>query len=251
MSIRPIYRILRALACLMLGGLLPVMASAEPPLRVIVIGSSPPMSYEDGSGKLVGFNIELAEALCQTMNVRCEMQKAAIGKVIDMLAAGEADFAAVSFLITPERQQKVLFSKPYYRSLSIWLARPETRPGAPGITVAAVRGSAQARHVEIEGWKGLFVEHHRDLPPLLAAGTADAAIVPMPTALQLIQEKELQAREIGPSILPAPSLGGDVAFSINPQRADLRPRIDAAIDAVKNDGRFDRINTKYLPFRLQ
>jgi len=46
-------------------------------------------------------------------------------------------------------------------------------------------------------------------------------------------------------------LSGDVAFSISPQRPDLQARIDAAIDAVKSDGRFDRINTKYLPFRLQ
>ena len=51
--------------------------------------------------------------------------------------------------------------------------------------------------------------------------------------------------------MPAPQLSGDVAFSISPQRPDLQARIDAAIDAVKSDGRFDRINTKYLPFRLQ
>ena len=33
--------------------------------------------------------------------------------------------------------------------------------------------------------------------------------------------------------------------------AYLQPRLDAAIDRIKRDGRFDRINTKYLPFRLQ
>lgn len=223
----------------------------ERPLRVAVIGNSPPMSYEDERGRLVGFNIEMAEALCQTMRVRCKLQQVSIGNVIDALVAGEADFAAVSLLVTPERQQKVIFSKPYYRSQSIWLAQATNRPGTPGITVGAVRGSAQARHVEAEGWKSLFVEHHRELPALLAAGTVDAVLVPMPTALQLLQDKALQGRNIGPGVLPAPQLSGDVAFSISPQRPDLQARIDAAIDAVKSDGRFDRINTKYLPFRLQ
>jgi ABC-type amino acid transport substrate-binding protein len=66
-----------------------------------------------------------------------------------------------------------------------------------------------------------------------------------------MKENILLDRNIGPSILPAPQLGGDVAFSISPQRPELQKRIDAAIDAVKSDGRFDRINTKYLPFRLQ
>ena len=223
----------------------------ERPLRVAVIGNSPPMSYEDERGRLVGFNIEMAEALCQTMRVRCKLQQVSIGNVIDALVAGEADFAAVSLLVTPERQQKVLFSKPYYRSQSIWLAQATNRPGTPGIMVGAVRGSAQARHVEAEGWKSLFVEHHRELPALLAAGTVDAVLVPMSTALQLLQDKALQGRNIGPGVLPAPQLSGDVAFSISPQRPDLQARIDAAIDAVKSDGRFDRINTKYLPFRLQ
>ena len=65
----------------------------ERPLRVAVIGNSPPMSYEDERGRLVGFNIEMAEALCQTMRVRCKLQQVSIGNVIDALVVGEADFA--------------------------------------------------------------------------------------------------------------------------------------------------------------
>jgi ABC-type amino acid transport substrate-binding protein len=223
----------------------------ERPLRVAVIDNSPPMSYENANGQLVGFNIELAEALCESMRARCTLKRMPIGDVVDSVAGGEVDFAAVSLLVTPERQRRVIFSKPYYRSMSVWLARPGLAPGSAGTTVAAVRGSAQARHIETQGWKSLFVEHHRELPALLASGGADAAIVPMPTSLQLMQDRQLQEAHIKPTILPDPLLGGDVAFSISPQRADLRARIDAAIDQVKNDGRFDRINTKYLPFRLQ
>ena len=209
------------------------------------------MSYEDEQGRLVGFNIEMAEALCQTMRVRCKLQQVSIGNVIDVFVAGEADFAAVSLLVTPERQQKVLFSKPYYRSQSIWLRTGDEPARHPRHHGRRSTRLGQARHVEAEGWKSLFVEHHRELPALLAAGTVDAVLVPMPTALQLLRDKALQGRNIGPSVLPAPQLSGDVAFSISPQRPDLQARIDAAIDAVKSDGRFDRINTKYLPFRLQ
>lgn len=229
----------------------PMAVGDEGPLRVAVIGNSPPMSYEDANGQLTGFNIELAEALCESMRARCALKRMPIGDVVDAVANGEVDFAAVSLLVTPERQRRVLFSKPYYRSMSIWLAKPGVAPGASGALVAAVRGSAQARHVEAQGWRGLFVEHHRELPTLLADGTTDAAIVPMPTSLQLMLDKRLLDAQIKPTILPDPALGGDVAFSISPQRPELRARIDAAIDQVKNDGRFDRINTKYLPFRLQ
>jgi len=245
-------RLLHRLACaLPLAISVSFAAADERPLRVAVIGNSPPMSYENASGQLVGFNIELAEALCESMRLRCELKRLPIGDVVDAVAGGEVDFAAVSLLVTPERQRRVLFSKPYYRSMSIWLARPGLAPGAAGATVAAVRGSAQARHIETQGWKSLFVEHHRELPAQLASGAADAAIVPMPTSLQLMQDRQLQEAQIKPTILPDPLLGGDVAFSISPQRKDLPARLDAALDQLKSDGRFDRINSKYLPFKLQ
>nr|WP_299159334.1 transporter substrate-binding domain-containing protein [Accumulibacter sp.] len=46
-------------------------------------------------------------------------------------------------------------------------------------------------------------------------------------------------------------MSGDVGFSIDPRNPQLRDHINAAFDQIKRDGRFDRLNTEYLPFRLQ
>lgn len=225
--------------------------ASEEIYRVAVIGNSPPMSYAGEDGKLTGFNVAMAHALCETMKVRCELQAVPLGKVVDSVAAGDFDFAAVSLLATPERRAKVLFSKPYYRSISIWLAPPPLTPGSADATVAVVRGSAQARHVETQGWKMLPVISHTELPALLVAGKANAIVVPMPTAVNLLGKESLKSLGIKPTILSDPLLTGDVCISIDPQQPALKERIDAAIDAVKRDGRYDRINTQFLPFRLQ
>lgn len=248
------HRIARTIQCglaamlLLAGG---TTLAAEASYRVAVIGNSPPMSYVDEQGKLNGFNVAMAHALCEAMNARCELQAVPLDKVVDMVAAGDIDFAVVSLLVTPERQQKVLFSKPYYHSMSIWLAKPATAPGKSGASVAVVRGSAQARYAEAQGWKVIAVTTHTELPALLASGTADAAVVPMPTALGMMQEKSLQALGLKPTVLADPLLAGDVSISVDPRRPKLKEQIDAAIDQVKRDGRYDRINTQFLPFRLQ
>lgn len=223
----------------------------ERPVRVAILDNVPPLSYLGTDGKPAGFAVELANALCDAMKVRCTLHAVPLAEAIDALAADHYDFASINLLATAERRKKVLFSKPFYRSVSIWLAKSPLKPDSPELTVAAVRGSAQAAHIAAQGWKSLSVASHHDIPNAIASGDADAALVPMATATILLADKRVQAQALRPTIMTDPALGGDVCLSVNPRRADLRDRLDAAIDTVKNDGRFDRINSKYLPFRLQ
>ena len=225
-------------------------AVAEP-LRVAIIGNVAPLSYVDDKGKPSGFAVELANAICDTIGAECSYHVVPLDRVIDALASHEYDFASVNLLVTPERQRKVIFSKAFYRSVSVWLARPSVTPGSKGITVGAVGGSAQARYVELQGWKLHPVGTHLDLPAALSSGKVDAALIPMASSVLLMQHESTSRLGLQTIVISDPSVSGDVALSIAPQRADLRPRIDAAIDRIKADGRFDRINSKYLPFRLQ
>ncbi len=225
--------------------------AAEVPLRVAIIDNIPPLSYTDATGRHAGFAVDLAHALCDAIRERCVTQVVKLDDAIDALAANQFDFASINLLATPERRRKVLFSKPFYRSVSVWIARPGVHPGAAGVRVTAVRGSAQARFVEAQGWTPVFVDTHFEMQPLLEQGKADAAIAPMLTSVLLLQDARIQKLGLQSSIMNEDAITGDVVLSINPRRADLQSRIDAAIDQIKADGRFDRINTKYLPFRLQ
>lgn len=220
-------------------------------LRVAVLSASPPVSYIDGNGKLAGFNIDIAHALCEAMEVRCELHVSTLDKVIDAVAAGEYDIAVVSLLATPERRRKVLFSKPYYRSTSVWFAPAKTAPETPGVRVAAVRGSAQAAYAQARGWSVVPMHSHDEMSQALASGAADAALVPMLTALALRQHPAVAGLGLTTTVLADAALSGDVCISIAPRYPALRTRVDAAIDRIKRDGRYDRINTQHLPFKLQ
>lgn len=228
----------------------PVQAD-EPVLRVAILTNSPPMSYTDDAGNPAGFNVGVARALCATMKVRCELTVVELSRVVDAVAAGEFDFSAVSLLPTPARQAKVLFSKPYYRSNSIWFARPGVEPGAATARVATVAGSAQYRYAKAQGWNVSTVHDHAEFPALLAEGRVDAVLIPMVTSLTLRQHPAIQPLGLETTVVQAPELGGDVCYSVDPRNPELRERINMAFDQIKRDGRFDRLNTEHLPFRLQ
>lgn len=225
--------------------------AAEDVLRVAVLSNSPPMSYTDSAGQPAGFNVGVANALCEAMEVRCDLQVVSLQQVIPGLVAGEFDFSAVSLLNTPDRRAKVLFSQPYYRSNSIWFARPGVAPGAAAARVAAVVGSAQLRYALAQGWQTTAVSHHSEFPALLASGKVNAVLIPMATALTLRQEPLIQSLGLQTKVMPQNELSGDVCFAINPAKHELRDRINHAFERIKRDGRFDRLNTEHLPFRLQ
>jgi ABC-type amino acid transport substrate-binding protein len=240
------------ICCLMLPlCLLADRAWAEPStLRVAVLENSPPMSYRDASGKLTGFSAEIIRAVCEEMNARCEFQVSTLDRVIESLVQDEIDIAAVSLLDTPERRSKILFAKPYFRSISLWFASPGILPGHPNIRVAAVKGSAQERYAVQQNWLIVGVPTNGQLLEPLLAGVAQAAIMPMSTAFNLQKDKSFQQLKLESTVLQVPELSGYASFGVNPRKLELKQSIDNALERIKRNGVYDRINTQFLPFRI-
>jgi ABC-type amino acid transport substrate-binding protein len=225
-------------------------AAGEVPLRVVVLADAPPLSFRDQNGQLTGFNVEIVRALCREMQTRCVFEVTTQATVVDTVAQGKADIAGVGLQETPERQSRLIFAKPHYRSISLWLARRGVLPGQPGLRVAVVGGSAQEDYAHQQGWTTLAVAAHGELGVPLLDGRAQAAMMPMTSALNLQKSDSFRRLDLVPTVMHGPALGGDVAFGISPRRPALKEEIDAALDRIKRNGTYDRINSRFLPFRV-
>lgn len=242
---------IRLLALFVIGSLVAATAAAtDQALRVAVLENAPPMAFRDGNGKLTGFSVEIMRALCDEMRVSCAYQATTLDSVIDELAAGDIDIAAVSLLETPERRARILFAKPYFRSISLWFARPNVIPGQAGVRVAVLRGSAQERFVRQRGWELVGVRTNGELIEPLKAGIAQAAVIPMSTGLGLMQRPDFRELGLVSSVMNEAELGGEAAFGISPRRPALKEQIDGALERIKRNGTYDRINSQFMPFRI-
>lgn len=243
---------LGGVGCLVLAWLatFPV-AAQEHTYRVAVIENSPPLSYRDDKGELTGFNVEISREICATLRSRCTLVPVNIDTLIDIVAKGDADFAVAGMVASPERRGRVLFSKPYFQSFSVFLARSGMEPGQAGAKVAVIKGSAQAAFVEKSGWSAVTVSTQAELAPVLRSGAAQASILPMASAVALIREPSVASLQLKSRVLHDPLLSGTLHMPIHPGRPDLVPAIDAAIDVLKRDGRYDQINSRFIPFRMQ
>jgi len=226
-------------------------AAAEPAaLKVAVLEDAPPLAYRDATGQLTGFSIAVMQALCAEINARCDFQVTSFEHLVDDLASGHFDVAAVGLLNTPERREKMLFTRPVYRSQTLFFAKPGVRPGQPEIRVSTFKGSVQESYIRQQGWKSVGAQSADDMVEQLTAGVAQACIVPLMSSLSLRKNRAFLALGLEPVILPAPGFDNAASFGIALQRADLKPRLDKALDKIKVNGIYDRINSKFLPFRV-
>ena len=242
---------LQAVALILLAGVAIVChAAGDKAVRVALLENSPPMAYRNSNGELTGFTVTMMRALCEEMRLTCAYQVTTLERVLDEVAAGEVDIGAVSLLETPERRARVIFAKPYFRSISLWFAKNGVLPGQAGLRVAVVRGSAQERFARGKGWEMVPVKTNGDLAEPLAAGIAQAAIIPMSTGLGLMNRPDFRQLGLSSTVMNEAELGGDVSFIISPRSPELKEQMDAALDRIKRNGTYDRINSQFLPFRV-
>lgn len=227
-----------------------VLAADDPALRVLVLENAPPMSFRDKFGQLTGFSVEIARAVCAEMRVNCTFDVITQSALLPAMSQGKADIAAVGLIETPERRARMLFAKPYYRSMSLWLAPPGVMPGQAGVSVAVVAGSVQEAYGRKQGWSLHVVNTHGELGDPMLSGQARAVLVPMITAINLQKMEGIQKLGLATTVIQAPELSGDASFGISPYRPELLKEINAALDRIKRNGTYDRINSRFLPFRV-
>ena len=73
-----------------------------------------PFSYLDKQGQLVGFEIDLANALCKQMQADCQIVSQDWDSLIPSLNANKSDAIMAGMSITEERLNAVDFSEPYF-----------------------------------------------------------------------------------------------------------------------------------------
>ncbi len=91
-------------------------ANAEDVLLVGTESSYAPFEFTDQSGKLVGFDIDLTEAIAAELGMKVKWMQMPFDGLIPAMLTGQVDMAAASFTVTEERKKRINFSDPYYTS---------------------------------------------------------------------------------------------------------------------------------------
>jgi lysine-arginine-ornithine-binding protein len=122
-------------------------------VKIATESSYKPFSYTDADGKLIGYEIELVDALCAQMQADCELISQDWDGLIPGLNAQKFDAVIAGMSITPERQEVVEFSDPYFHTGIILIAKKEDNVSVAdlkGQPIASQRSTVAAQYLQDE-----------------------------------------------------------------------------------------------------
>ena len=123
-------------------------------IRFVTEDDYPPFHFALADGQLAGFNIDIARAVCEELQVVCTIQRRQWDLLLPALAERSADAAAASLAMTPQAREQVDFTEPYYATPARFVVRaqspladatPETMAAQ---SVGVVAGSAHEAYLQ-------------------------------------------------------------------------------------------------------
>ncbi|WP_348945227.1 transporter substrate-binding domain-containing protein [Chitinibacter sp. FCG-7] len=86
--------------------------------------SNPPFGFVDEKTRqLIGFDVEIAQAIAKKLGVKLELQATNPANRIPLLIANKVDLVAANFTITDERRKQLEFSTPYFATGQKFIAK--------------------------------------------------------------------------------------------------------------------------------
>ncbi|MER9200352.1 transporter substrate-binding domain-containing protein [Mesorhizobium sp. M0633] len=89
--------------------------SMLPRLRFLTTTDFPPFNFLDGAGRLSGFHVDLARAICAELGIaeKCQIQALPWAELEGALGKGEGEAIIAGIAATPESRSKYAFSRSY------------------------------------------------------------------------------------------------------------------------------------------
>ena len=96
-------------------------AAAAQTIRFATEASYPPFESMDANNQIVGFDVDLANALCKEIDATCTFSNQSFDSLIPSLKFRRIDAVMAGMDITPEREKQVLFTTPYYDNSALFV----------------------------------------------------------------------------------------------------------------------------------
>jgi L-cystine transport system substrate-binding protein len=217
--------------------------------RVGTEGTYAPFTYHDETGKLTGFDVDIASAIAQRLGVKPEFVEGKWDGLIAGLDVNRYDAVINEVSITDARKVKYDFSTPYIATHAVLIVRDDNT------TIHSfddLKGKKSANTLTSNFGK-LAASHGADVVPvqgfnesidLLTSGRVDATVNDSLSYLDFRKHKPDAKLKIVAT--DTSSAGDQSAVLLRKGNPALVAAIDKALADIKADGTYAKISQKYF-----
>lgn len=210
-------------------------------------GAFPPFSFVDEQNNVVGFDVDICNAVAQELGVKAKVVTTAWDGILAGLVTGRYDTIIGSMGVSEERQKAVDFTNTYYHSgLAIFVSEGSQAKGVAdleGKTIGVTLGELGEEWAQKRG--GWTLRTYKGLPELLLelqAGRIDAIVTDDVPVLVAVKDKKANLRMIEAPDLPK----WDVAVALRKDNPELKEAINKAIASIRESGKYLEISNKWV-----
>ena len=227
-------------------------------IRIGVEGAYPPFSKVEKDGTLVGFDIDIAMALCEEIGAECVLVPQDWDGIIPALLARKYDAIIASMSITEERKKKVAFSEKYYNTPAKFARKKGSgitisKAGLKGKTVGVQRATTHDNFITAEFGDSVEIKRYgtQDEAYLDAiAGRVDLLLADS-IAMEdgfLKTDKGKGWEFVGPGYSEPKYFGVGAGIAVRKSDRELAKLFSLAIKVIRSNGVYHMINGKYFAF---
>ena len=246
-------------------------------IKIGTEGAYPPWNSKDASGKLIGFEVELAYTLCRYIGQQCEIVEQDWDGMIPALIMRKFDAIMAGMSITAERQKAISFSQGYadeVASLAVMkgsdlegMDTPEginltlggsgvkktlkTLTGAlAGKTVCTQTATIHQNFLESGDVGKINLRTYKTQDEVnldLASGRCDVALAAAVAFTDYAEKSGKSVVLVGPTFSGG-AFGNGVGVGIRQDDTELLDAFNKAINKARKNGDISRIATKWFGF---
>ncbi len=227
-------------------------------IRIGVEGAYPPFSSVTADGKLVGFDIDIANALCKQLAAKCTMIQQDWDGIIPALMARKFDAIIASMSITEERKKKVAFSGKYYSTPAKFIRKKGsgieiTKAGLNGKTVGVQRATTHDSFLTDNYSSDVTIKRYGSQDDAfldMTSGRVDLLLLDSVAGMDgfLKTDAGKNFEHTGPGFTQPKWFGDGAGIAIRKGDKDLVDKFNGAIQAIRDSGEYQKINAKYFDF---
>ncbi|ATZ94248.1 arginine ABC transporter substrate-binding protein [Dickeya fangzhongdai] len=226
-------------------------ATAADTIRFAASATYPPFESLDAGNQIVGFDIDLANALCKQLQATCTFTNQAFDSLIPALKFRRYDAVISGMDITPERSKQVAFTQPYYANSAIVIAQKgkfHTLADLKGKRIGMENGTThqkflQDKHPEV---KTVPYDSYQNALIDLKNGRLDGVFGDTAVVNEWLKTNPDLAT-VGEKVTDPAYFGIGLGIAVRPDNQALLEKLNSALNAIKADGTYKAINDKWFP----
>lgn len=234
-------------------------AMAEKVRMGIATEAYPPFAAPSASGEYTGWEIDLINAICAEAKLDCEIVATSWDGIIPSLTSEKIDVIAASMSITEDRLKVIDFSNKYYQTGASVVAAngsgiTPTPEGLAGKTIGVQTATIHMTYAQKYFTDATIREYQTqdEANQDLFAGRIDATMADVLALEPFLKSAEGEAccADVGFVANDEAILGSGIGFGLRKGSDELKAKLNAAIDAIRANGTYEKFSSAYFDFNI-